>query len=70
MEFVVYRNIVPVILALFGNPEFASKLLLAPERHYMEGDMMGVLSICVANSPATLCIANSKFVRPSYLITF
>ena len=40
MEFEVYmRDIIPVIRALFGNPEFASDLLLAPERHYKDGNM-------------------------------
>jgi hypothetical protein len=32
------RNIVDCIKSLFGDPEFASQLLLAPERHYADAD--------------------------------
>ena len=30
------RNIILCVKALFGNPEFAEDLILAPERHYTD----------------------------------
>ncbi|KAA1475505.1 hypothetical protein DENSPDRAFT_783649 [Dentipellis sp. KUC8613] len=36
---VYFRDIIPCIRALFGNPEFAKHLLLAPERHYKDANM-------------------------------
>ncbi|KAH8976821.1 hypothetical protein EDB92DRAFT_2012952 [Lactarius akahatsu] len=33
-----YRDIVPCIRALFGNPEFAHELVFAPERHYTDAE--------------------------------
>ncbi|KAH9013981.1 hypothetical protein EDB85DRAFT_1851431, partial [Lactarius pseudohatsudake] len=31
-----YREIIPSIQAIFGNPEFARELVFAPERHYTD----------------------------------
>ncbi|KAH9008168.1 hypothetical protein EDB83DRAFT_2323339 [Lactarius deliciosus] len=33
-----YRDIVPCIRSLFGNPEFAHELVFAPERHYTDAE--------------------------------
>ena len=33
-----YRDIMECIKALFGDPEFAEHLILAPERHYVDKD--------------------------------
>ncbi|KAH8996568.1 hypothetical protein EDB83DRAFT_2509885 [Lactarius deliciosus] len=35
-----YRDIVPCIRSLFGNPEFAHELVFAPERHYTDAERM------------------------------
>ncbi|KZV68002.1 hypothetical protein PENSPDRAFT_583124 [Peniophora sp. CONT] len=32
------RDLIPAVRALFGSPEFAKELLLAPERHYKDTD--------------------------------
>ena len=34
---VYYRDILQCVEALYGDPEFAPLLLLAPERHYTDG---------------------------------
>jgi Plavaka transposase len=33
-----FRDIIPSIRALFGDPSFAGRLVLAPERHYQDAD--------------------------------
>ncbi|KAH9043546.1 hypothetical protein EDB83DRAFT_2227861 [Lactarius deliciosus] len=33
-----YREIIPSIQAIFGNPEFARELVFAPERHYTDAE--------------------------------
>ncbi|KAN0139940.1 hypothetical protein V8E53_002245 [Lactarius tabidus] len=33
-----FREVIPCIRALFGDPNFASRLNLAPERHYLDED--------------------------------
>ncbi|KAH9953931.1 hypothetical protein BC827DRAFT_1273072 [Russula dissimulans] len=33
-----YRDILPLIQALYGNPEFACDLIFAPERHYLDSE--------------------------------
>ncbi|KAI9430371.1 hypothetical protein H4582DRAFT_2063875 [Lactarius indigo] len=33
-----YREIIPCIRSLFGNPEFAHRLVFAPERHYADAE--------------------------------
>jgi hypothetical protein len=31
-----YRDIMPCIRALFGNPQFANDLIMVPEHHYKD----------------------------------
>lgn len=33
-----YREIIPSIRSLFGNPEFAHELVYAPEQHYTDAE--------------------------------
>ena len=33
-----YREIIPSIRSLFGNPDFACHLIYAPERHYIDAE--------------------------------
>ena len=35
---VYFRDIIPCIRALYGDPEFSSQLVFAPERHYVDKD--------------------------------
>jgi Plavaka transposase len=35
---VYFRDILQCIQSLYGNPEFSSVLVFAPERHYLDAD--------------------------------
>ncbi|PIL37660.1 hypothetical protein GSI_01354 [Ganoderma sinense ZZ0214-1] len=76
---VYYCDILSCIKALFGDPEFISDLLLAPERHYTDEDQKEALDcqregatvvpIIIASDKTQLTLIGNKTTYPVYITT-